>query len=495
MSDEYEKEQVNPAEKESDPIESVKPANIAAALNTETQTTESVEEKSTVSEETVETEAETISEVSEEAAEVIEGSAEEQKSDVFDDAVGRSLVELGLAEFVDGQLVIKKAPRKSKAPVIFLSVALFLALVFIGFQSVFIFRLSTGQLEKDSISSISAIKKVEKNNEEEEISTAIDPHFSLEAAAAVYDSNKKTLSIPEIYEQVYPSTVTIYVKGVDDDGVETVLGAGSGFFLTEDGYIVTNEHVVTDATGIEVVVPDYEERFDAVLVGKDVQTDIAVIKIDSDEKFKPVTLGDSSKLQKGELAVAIGSPLGSFEGSITAGIISGVDRPMNNNGYSMELIQTDTSVNSGNSGGVLVNSYGEVIGVVNAKIATAEGLGFAIPINSVTSIIESIIINGKVIDRPYLGVTVMYISDEAYFGAKEGVYCKEMVEDGPAYNSGMEIGDRIISMDGIEIMTTNDIILARDAHKCGEEMSVIVEREGQKVELILIIGDSADFDE
>lgn len=495
MSDELENEQNESVEKVSESIENVEPANTTEAVDTtNTESNNEVVEPASIA--AVTNESIVSSEITEGTDNIEELSDEQlnERIENYNSVIAQALVDLDVAEFVDGKIAIKKAPRKSKAPIIFLSVALFLALVFIGYQSVFIFKLSTGQMEKNSIvTPVNDGNKVQK--QPDEISSAINPHFSLEEAASVYDPNKKTLSTIEIYNQVYPSTVTIYIKGMEN-GIETYIGAGSGFFLTADGYIVTNEHVVSEATGgIEVAVPYYEDRFDAVLVGKDIQTDIAVIKIDSDEIFTPVVLGDSSKLQNGELAVAIGSPLGSFEGSITAGIISGVDRPMNNNGYSMELIQTDASVNSGNSGGVLVNSFGEVIGVVNAKIASAEGLGFAIPINSVKGIIESIIVNGRVIDRPYLGVTVMYISADAYFGAKEGVYCKMMTEDGPAEQSGMEVGDRIISMDGIEIMSTNDIILARDAHKCGEEMTVIVDREGEKVELTLIIGDSADYDE
>lgn len=415
----------------------------------------------------------------------------------MDELVGRYLVNHKFADIDGDEIVPKKAQKKSKAPVIILSIALVCAMLYIGFQSAFIWRLTTGQMEKSSSPISKLINKNSKkeDSEEKEVSTATNPHFSLEEAASVYDPNKKTLSTVEIYNQVYPATVTIYIRG-EQDGVDTVLGAGSGFIITDDGYIVTNEHVVSGATsGIEVLVPYADESYVAELVGVDKQTDIAVLKISSDEKFPTVTLGDSDLLQNGELCVAIGSPLGSFDGSITAGIISGVERPMNNNGYSMNLIQTDASVNSGNSGGALINSFGEVIGVVNAKIASAEGLGFAIPINSVKDVIESIIINGKVVNRPYLGITVYYVAPDSYFGAKEGVYVNDFKEDGPGDQAGVMVGDKIVSMDGVEIKESNDIILVRDSHKCGDAITVIVEREGEKVELTLVIGDSADYDE
>ena len=269
-------------------------------------------------------------------------------------------------------------------------------------------------------------------------------------------------------------------------------------FISKDGYIVTNEHVVADAKDgiiIKVYVQGYDEPFDAEVVGKDVQTDIAVIKIDGDEDFVTAELGDSDNLQSGELAVAIGNPLGTFQGSITVGVVSGIERPMNNNGYSMNLIQTDASVNGGNSGGPLINSFGEVIGVVNAKIATAEGMGFAIPINPIKSVIESLVVNGKVIDRPYLGITVKYIPKDSYFGSKEGVVVAEVEPGGPGEQAGFKNGDRIVSMDGVEIKVSNDIIGVRDSHACGDEIEVVVERDGKEVTLNMTIGDSADDEE
>lgn len=412
----------------------------------------------------------------------------------FDDLFKQYLINQDLAEEVGDKLVLKKAPRKSKAPIIILSIALILAVMVIGIQASFLWRFSVGEMEKVS-SPVEKYIQANKKEKTEEISSAVNPNFSLEEAASVSDPNKKALSTVEIYDKVYPATVTIYVKGMQD-GVEAVTGAGSGFIITEDGYIVTNEHVVDGAeTGIEVVVPNYEKTFDAELVGVDKQTDIAVLKITSEKPFPIVTLGNSDNLQNGEMAVAIGSPLGSFEGTITVGVVSGVERPMNNNGYAMNLIQTDASVNSGNSGGALINSFGEVIGVVNAKIPSAEGLGFAIPIDSVKGIIESIIVNGKVINRPYLGITVMYVAPNSYFGAVEGVFVNDYMVDGPGDQAGIKVGDRLVSMDGVEIKESNDIILVRDSHSCGDEITVIVERDGENVELTLVIGDSADYDE
>jgi len=388
--------------------------------------------------------------------------------------------------------VIYVTKKRSKAPIVILVCALILALICIAFQSVFIFLLSSGKLERNSLSlegyiESSAIKSVVP----EKRSDVVDPNFSLVEAASVHDPNKKTLSTVEIYDKVSPATVAIYLVNSKNE-----TSAGSGFIITENGYIVTNAHVVEseEEQAIKVSILGYDDTFDAKIVGSDVQTDIAVIKVECDEPLPTVTLGDSDVLQNGELAIAIGNPLGSLQGTITCGVISGVERPLSNKGYTMNLIQTDASVNSGNSGGPLINSFGEVIGVVNAKISSAEGLGFAIPINSVKYVIESIIVNGKVVNRPYLGIVVSYIAEDAYFGAEEGVYVYDMTPGGPGDKAGLKKGDKLISLDGVEIKVSNDIIGIRDSHEVGDEIEVVVERDGKQITLTLEIGDSADFE-
>ena len=197
-------------------------------------------------------------------------------------------------------------------------------------------------------------------------------------------------------------------------------------------------------------------------------------------------------MQVGELVVAIGNPLGRLEGTVTVGVVSALGREINNRGYTMELIQTDASINSGNSGGPLINSFGEVIGVTNAKISTGEGLGFAIPISDVADEIESIINNGYVANRPYLGITVGNVRSDEYYGAVAGVFCSEVEPGGPADEAGIMPDDLIVSVDGVEINETDDIIDVRDRHEPGDEIPVVVERNGRRMELTLVIGDSND---
>lgn len=390
---------------------------------------------------------------------------------------------------------------------------LFVALlVFTMIQSAFILKLIQGETNL-GIQSFIEYREYMANKEAEELEGAsqgliengeqvqivTDPHFSLEQAASVYDPNKPTLSIVEIAEEVSPATVSIYLTTLNEAREHTTVGAGSGFIITNDGYIVTNAHVVTaEHDGIFVGVPGFEENFEATLVGADERTDIAVLKIEPFVDngvavlFETVVLGDSDLLQNGELAVAIGNPLGTFEGTVTAGVISGTNRSINSNGYMMTLIQTDASVNTGNSGGPLINSFGEVVGVINSKIATAEGVGFAIPINSIRSVIESIIQHGYVADRPYLGVTVREVGGDYFLGSTEGVFIYELEPDGPGERAGLRIGDQIVEIDGVSIEHSDDIIVVRDASSVGDELIFSIIRDGVEMDISLIVGDSRE---
>ncbi|MCR5328594.1 MAG: trypsin-like peptidase domain-containing protein [Saccharofermentans sp.] len=391
--------------------------------------------------------------------------------------------------------------RNYRTALIVLSVLTLASVLFSGIQSVYIFKLNTG-----SAGIMSYMRGVQTAADETAPATPVnsanlpDPWFSLEEAASIASPDKTTLSVVDIFKKVSPATIPISVVSVDN-GKETKIGSGTGFIITEDGYIVTNQHVVVlaDVTAttyyVNVILPDETEPVRAEVVGSDVQTDIAVLKVDTERKLPCVTLGDSDLLQAGELAVTIGNAMGNFDDSVTAGVISSPSREVNRNGYYVDIIQIDAAINPGNSGGPLINSYGEVVGITNAKIvsSTAENVGFAIPINSVTKIIEDLINYGKVIGRAYLGVSVKYVSDDSYYGAAGGVYVAEIVKGGPADQAGFVIGDRIVSMDGVEITQSSDIIKVRDAHEVGEFIEVIVERDGEMVTLNLEIGDSADY--
>ena len=398
----------------------------------------------------------------------------------------------------------EKAYRQA---LILMAVLLLACVIFSGYQTLYIFRMNTGlegiltynnfynqQIETDP-SYVDPIEAIGSNMNAEP-SELPEPWFSIEDAASV---NKKRLTTVDIVKLVSPATVSLSVVGIDD-GKETKIGSGTGFIITEDGYIVTNQHVVVLADRavstyyVTVILPDEKQSVRAKVVGSDAQTDIAVLKVDTDRKLPHVTLGDSDNLQAGELAVAIGNAMGTLDDTVTVGVISAPSREINRNGYYVDIIQTDAAINPGNSGGPLINSFGEVIGIINAKIvsSTSENLGFAIRINSVKKIIEDIINYGKVVGRPYLGVSVTYVSADAYFGAKDGVYVAKMVPGGPAEKAGLKIGDIIVTLDGVEIKETGDIIKVRDSHKVGDVIEAVIIRDGKELTRNIVIGDSAD---
>lgn len=405
-----------------------------------------------------------------------------------------------------------KAPERSEKEknlrftLLVLSLVLVAGAIFSGFQSFYIFKLNNGEegifsytTPKTNTDPTSAIESM-INSDDPASDELPEPWFALEDAASVTDPNKTRMSVVDIVKEVSPATVPISVISVDD-GKETKIGSGTGFIITSDGYIVTNQHVVVLADKavstyyVVVVLPGDDTPVRAEIVGSDEQTDIAVLKVDTDKELPCVTLGDSDTLQSGELAITIGNSMGNFDDSVTVGVISAPKRQITRNGYLVDVIQTDAAINPGNSGGPLINSFAEVVGITNSKIvnSTTENLSFAIPINSVKTIIESLINYGKVINRPYLGISVKYVADESYYGAKGGVYIAEVVEGGPAAKAGIEEGDRIISMGGVEIVATGDIIKVRDAYEVGDAIEIVVERDGRQITLTLVIGDSADF--
>lgn len=280
-----------------------------------------------------------------------------------------------------------------------------------------------------------------------------------------------------IADKVSPSIVAISLKTQGRDIFGRVVegsGTGSGIIIDNQGHIVTNNHVVEGADNIMVILHDGTE-LEATLVGRDSQTDLAVIKVNP-EKLVVAELGDSSKLKVGELAVAIGSPMGTeYAGSVTAGIVSGLNRKVSVGDNSIKLIQTDAAINPGNSGGALVNSQGQVIGINTIKFAetTVEGMGFAIPINEAKPIIQSLISQKKV-SRPYLGIQGITITKELADQNKvpQGVYVKDVVAYSGAERAGIKSGDIITKMDGKKVATIEELIEVIGKHKVGDVVQI-----------------------
>ena len=315
-------------------------------------------------------------------------------------------------------------------------------------------------------------------------------------------SSGSSLTTEQVADLVSPSVVVITTEQVvysqwswyGQNQVES--GAGSGVIISSDGYILTCAHVVDGASSITVTIGDKD--YTATLVGEDTTSDIAVIKIDADG-LTPATVGNSDSLKVGQSVMAVGNPLGELGGTVTGGMISALNRSVTIQGSSsvntMSLIQMDASVSPGNSGGGLFNMNGELVGIVNAKSSSsdAEGLGFAIPINDAIKVAQELLENGYVTGRPYLGITYLAVEDAqtaAQLGVNAyGVYVVEVVKGGPAEKAGLQAGDRIVSVDGTEIASKDDLGTLMQKHAAGDTLSITIAREGQMQTVNVTLGE------
>ena len=291
-----------------------------------------------------------------------------------------------------------------------------------------------------------------------------------------------------ISKQVGPSVVGIKVtyQAQTFFGETQAEGEGSGIVYSKEGYIITNYHVVEEAikstkAKVEVLLAN-GETLEAKVIGGDAVTDIAVVKVESG-KLTAAEFGDSDGVEVGELAVAIGNPLGQeFAGSVTVGYISAVNRTMTAEGTTYNLIQTDAAINSGNSGGPLVSSSGKVIGINTAKIAATgvEGMGFSIPINEVLPIVEELITNKK-IARPYIGIGGVEIDeyDAKRYNLVPGVYVQTVDIKSAAEKAGIRQGDVIVEVDGTKVASVTEINVIKNKKKVGDKLTVKLYRDGE----------------
>ena len=305
----------------------------------------------------------------------------------------------------------------------------------------------------------------------------------------------KELTMPEVYAANVGSVVSINVSSKSTNYFgQTVENAasGSGFIITKDGYIVTNYHVVEGASSVKITLHS-GEMYDAKIIGGDEDYDIAVVKIEASD-LMPVVLGDSSKLMIGETIAAIGNPLGELTFSMSQGIVSCVDRAINVDGTPFNMIQVDCSINPGNSGGPLVNTYGEVVGIVSAKYSsysstTVEGIGFAIPINDVVAMIEDIMTNGFVTNKPFIGITpgtmTKQMAQQYRYTISEGVFVYSVEPGSAADKAGLKMGDVITKIDDKEIRDTADLTAAKKSYSAGDTATFTIYRAGETMEVSL----------
>ena len=310
---------------------------------------------------------------------------------------------------------------------------------------------------------------------------------------------KTAMTDAEVYASNVNSVVSINVTGTSGTNffgqpVQTA-SAGSGFVLTKDGYIVTNYHVVKDADTVKVTMYNGDE-YDAKYVGGDEDYDIAVIKVEA-TNLQPVTLGDSEKLNVGDHVLAVGNPLGELTFSMSGGMVSCVNRAINVSGTPFNMIQTDASINPGNSGGPMFNQYGEVVGIVSAKYSSysnssVEGLGFAIPINDVFAMIQDIMTNGYVTNKPYLGITggtmTSQMAAQYRYDVTEGVFVYSVEEGSAAAQAGLKMGDVILKVDDTEIESMEDLTAVKKQYSAGDTVSLTIYREGQETTVELTWG-------
>jgi serine protease Do len=304
---------------------------------------------------------------------------------------------------------------------------------------------------------------------------------------------KNRLSDAEVYAANVNSVVSINTSvnaGYNYFGqpVENA-SAGSGFILTRDGYIVTNYHVVKNANTIKVNLYN-GDAYDATFINGDEDYDIAVIKVEASD-LQAVTLGDSSKLNVGDRVLAIGNPLGELTFSMTGGMVSCVDRAINVDGTPFNMIQTDASINPGNSGGPLFNEYGEVVGIVSAKYSassngtSAEGLGFAIPMNDVFAMIKDIMTNGYVTNKPYLGITPQNLTENMAamyrYDISSGVFVCSVEDGSAAAKAGLQMGDVITKVDNTKITSVDDLNAAKKKYSAGDTSSLEIYRNGETI--------------
>lgn len=382
------------------------------------------------------------------------------------------------SRYVSGGTPKKSNTLTKGAAVVVVVICMFTSMIF-GF---------TGGVVANKLSSTGTLHKGELG-----LQTAV----SRDPDAQNVEYTGEAMSTESVASYAAESVVEISTESVQRGSMMqqyVVQGAGSGVIVTQDGYIITNNHVIEGASKITVRLKD-TTSYDAKLIGTDSQLDVALLKIEA-TGLKPVVMGDSSQLQVGEKAIAIGNPLGELGGTVTEGIISSLDRTIVLNNTSMTLLQTDAAINPGNSGGGLFNSQGEFIGLVVAKSSgeDVEGLGFAIPVNNVKPVVQDLSTYGYVKGRPQLGVSLTDISStqsaKRYGVSQTGVYVAAVSEGSAAANAGMKEGDLIISIDGAAVGTSSEVQQIIRNHSVGDVINIQISRSGQLQTLPVTLGES-----
>ena len=346
------------------------------------------------------------------------------------------------------------------------------------------------------------------SSKENPISKIFTSDGSVNTGVSIEDYSNTAISVAN---KVLPSVVGIEVDFSVSSNFPTFSAAtqsttskatGSGVIISKDGYILTNNHIidtsssssssyytVSEANKVLVYLYNEDDPIEAKIIGSDSVTDLAILKIDRDD-LTPAEIGDSDSVQVGEFAMAIGNPL-DMRNTVTSGIISGVNREITDStGTTYTLIQTDAAINSGNSGGALVNADGKLIGINTLKMSGTgiEGMGFAIPINSTLDISEQLISSGKV-KRPYIGISGADVTEQYsnYYNLPIGIYIAQIQSDGPAKNADLKVGDVILKFNGETVETMSELNQKKNACKIGDEVTLTISRDGKEMDVKLTL--------
>lgn len=394
------------------------------------------------------------------------------------------------------------SPKKPKKRIALKIAASLMAMTIVSAGSIGVYR-QFSETPKNSVTS--------ENNFNSENNISAETVSMLKTA----QSDGDVLSGEEIVEKVMPSVVGIestfsmpeqqkngrngFFGFGFDFGNEQVqqepVGTGTGVIITEDGYIVTNAHVIYDsqngyglASAIKVLLG--EDTYEAEVIGYDTDCDLAVLKVD-EKNLTAAEFGSSDDLKLGETVIAIGNPLGfDLMNTVTRGCVSGLNRNITINDKSMNLIQTDAAINSGNSGGPLINKYGQVIGINSSKMsssyygeASIEGIGFAIPSDEVSKIVDDIMNFGYVTGKPQLGISCQAVTEtiSQMYNMPMGVYVVDVTENSAAAKAGLKKGDIITAVDGTEVTTSEELTAQKNLHSAGDEIELTFIRNGEEM--------------
>ncbi len=399
----------------------------------------------------------------------------------------------------------KKQPKRSGGRGTIVAVAIICALVGgLGGGAAVGMALSSSTAAEPSVSA----EEAESSVIQEETSEVTEEESTASISTTVVDITTNSSSTEMTPQSVYDTYVNAVVAISNESTTTNVMGqtsstasSGSGFIISTDGYIITNNHVVEDATTLTVIMTSGEE-YEATIIGADEESDVALIKIDASD-LPTVSIGDSDEIAVGEQVCAIGNPLGELTNTLTVGYISALDREIYESSSStpINMFQTDCAINSGNSGGPLFDMHGNVIGITTAKYsssssssASIEGIGFCIPINDAMEVVSDLLEYGYVRGRAYLGITCQAISTTVtqYYNLPAGIYVNSVESGAAAENCGIEAGDIITAVDGTEVSSVTDFKALLKNYSAGESAVMTVYRSGATMEITVIFDEKIE---